>query len=57
VGLRAGLDTEVKKKSFASAGDRTPVVQSVTRHYTAIRSDNKIRSLINTAYSDKCQHS
>jgi hypothetical protein len=24
-----------KKKSFTSAGDRTPVVQSVVRHYTA----------------------
>jgi hypothetical protein len=32
VGPRAGLDTE--EKSFASAEDRTPVVQSVVRHYT-----------------------
>jgi hypothetical protein len=35
VGLRAGLDTEsLEGKSFASARDRTPVVQSVVRHYT-----------------------
>jgi hypothetical protein len=34
VGLRAGLDTEAKRKSFAPVGDRTPVVQSVVRHYT-----------------------
>jgi hypothetical protein len=34
LGLRAGQDTEVRKKSLASAGDRTPVVQSVLRHYT-----------------------
>jgi hypothetical protein len=34
VGPRAGLDAEVReKKSFASAGDRAPVVQSVARHY------------------------
>jgi len=32
VGLRAGLDTE--EKSFASARDRAPVVQSIVRHYT-----------------------
>jgi hypothetical protein len=30
---RAGLDTE--EKSFDPAGDRTPVVQPVVRHYTA----------------------
>jgi hypothetical protein len=34
VGHRAGLDTEARGKSFASAGDRTVVVQSVVRHYT-----------------------
>jgi hypothetical protein len=34
VGLRAGLDTDVREKSFAPAGDRTPIVQSVVRHYT-----------------------
>jgi hypothetical protein len=34
VGLRAGLDTEGREKTFASAGNRTPVVQSVVRHYT-----------------------
>jgi len=34
VGLRAGLDTEARGKSFASAGDRTLVVQSVVRHCT-----------------------
>jgi hypothetical protein len=32
VGFRAGLGTE--EKSFASAGGRTPVVQSVVRLYT-----------------------
>jgi hypothetical protein len=34
VDLRAGLDTDATKKYFTSAGDRTPVVQSVVRHYT-----------------------
>jgi hypothetical protein len=35
VGLRAGLDTEARGNMlFASTGDRTPVVQSVVRHYT-----------------------
>jgi hypothetical protein len=34
VWLRSGLDTEARGKSFASAGDRIPVVQSVLRHYT-----------------------
>jgi hypothetical protein len=33
VGPRAGLDTEARG-NFASAVDRTPVVQSVFRHYT-----------------------
>jgi len=33
VGLRADLNTETKVKSFASAGFRTPFVQSVVRHY------------------------
>jgi hypothetical protein len=28
------LTQRLKDKSFASAGDRTPVVQSVVRHYT-----------------------
>jgi hypothetical protein len=28
-GLQSGLDTELQGKSFASAGDRTPVVISV----------------------------
>jgi hypothetical protein len=32
--LKAGLDTEAREKAFASAGDRTQVVQSVVRHYT-----------------------
>jgi hypothetical protein len=34
VSLRAGVDPEARAKSFASAGDRTPVVQSVVRRYT-----------------------
>jgi hypothetical protein len=34
VGLRAGLETEVREKILAFAEDRTPVVQSVIRHYT-----------------------
>jgi hypothetical protein len=34
VDLRTGQDTETKEKSFASAGDRNPVIQSVVRHYT-----------------------
>jgi hypothetical protein len=34
VGLRAGLDTEATEKSFVSAEDRTPIVQSVVRHFT-----------------------
>jgi hypothetical protein len=28
MGLRIGLDTEASEKSFSSAGDRTPVIQS-----------------------------
>jgi hypothetical protein len=28
VGLRAGLDIRLEEKSFVSAGDRTPVIQS-----------------------------
>jgi hypothetical protein len=28
VGLRAGLDTEARGKTFASAGERAPVVRS-----------------------------
>jgi hypothetical protein len=31
VGPKAGLDTETRKKSFASVGDRTPGVQSVVK--------------------------
>jgi hypothetical protein len=34
VGLRAGMDTDARGKMFAFAGDRTPLVQSVVRHYT-----------------------
>jgi hypothetical protein len=34
VGLRAGLTQGLKERSFVSAGDRTPVVHSVVRHYT-----------------------
>jgi hypothetical protein len=35
VGPRAGLDAGARgKQSSASVGDRTPVVQSVVRHYT-----------------------
>jgi hypothetical protein len=34
VGPRDGLGTEATEKSFASAGDRTPVIQSVVSHYT-----------------------
>jgi hypothetical protein len=35
VGPIAGLDTEVRGKNpLAPSGDRTPVVQSVIRHYT-----------------------
>jgi hypothetical protein len=32
VGPGAGLDTEVRGKSFAPAGNRIPIVQSVVRH-------------------------
>jgi hypothetical protein len=31
VGPRAGRDAEVKEKTFAPTGDRTPAVQSVVR--------------------------
>jgi hypothetical protein len=31
----AGWAPELEEKSFAPAGDRTPIVQSVVRHYTA----------------------
>jgi hypothetical protein len=34
MGLRAGLDTEAREKSFTSTGDWTPIVQSVVRHAT-----------------------
>jgi hypothetical protein len=34
VGLTDGLDTEARGRAFAFASDRTPVVQSVLRHYT-----------------------
>jgi hypothetical protein len=36
VGVRAGLDTGQRKETFASAGDRTPVLQSVVKHYTKL---------------------
>jgi hypothetical protein len=38
VGPRAGLDTKASRKSFASAGDRTPVAwsYSLVRHYTEL---------------------
>jgi hypothetical protein len=35
VGPRAGLDTEDRGKTFASAGHRTSIARSVARHYTA----------------------
>jgi hypothetical protein len=35
VGPRAGLDAGLEEKSSAPVGDRTPVVQSVVRNYTA----------------------
>jgi hypothetical protein len=34
VGLRDGLDKQASEKSFVSAGDRTPVVQFIVKHYT-----------------------
>jgi hypothetical protein len=34
VDLTTGLDTKPEEKSFASCGYRTPVVQSVVRHYS-----------------------
>jgi hypothetical protein len=34
VGLSTGLDTEAREKILCPAEDRTPVVQSVDRHYT-----------------------
>jgi hypothetical protein len=36
VGPRAGLDTEARGKSLASAGDRTPVIQFVVRNYAKL---------------------
>jgi hypothetical protein len=35
VGPRAGLAQRIEEKSFAPAGDRTPITQPVVRHYTA----------------------
>jgi hypothetical protein len=34
VGLKTGLDTDVRGRIFCLSGDRTPVTQSVDRHYT-----------------------
>jgi hypothetical protein len=34
MGLRAGLDTEARGKILCVCRNRTPVVQSVVRHYT-----------------------
>jgi hypothetical protein len=34
VGPRAGLDAKVKEKIFCLCQVRTPVIQSVVRHYT-----------------------
>jgi hypothetical protein len=34
VGLRVGWTRRLEEKFFASARNRTPVVQSVVRHYT-----------------------
>jgi hypothetical protein len=34
VGPRAGLDAEARGKNICLCRDRTPVVQSVVRHYT-----------------------
>jgi hypothetical protein len=44
VGLRASLDTEARAKFFASAGNQTPVVQSVVRHYTQLSNPSSIHS-------------
>jgi hypothetical protein len=46
VGLRAGLD-RIEEKSFASDRDRTPVVQSVVRHYTDWATPSPISSSCN----------
>jgi hypothetical protein len=35
VGPRAGLDAGLEEKTSAPAGDRTPILQPVVRHYTA----------------------
>jgi hypothetical protein len=35
VGPRAGLDTEVREKSFAPAGDRTPIARSSSKVRTS----------------------
>jgi hypothetical protein len=34
VDINAGLVTKARGKYFVSASDRTPVVQSIVRHYT-----------------------
>jgi hypothetical protein len=39
VGLRDGLNTEARGKIFFSAGDPTPVVQSVVRRYRPTHSE------------------
>jgi hypothetical protein len=36
VGPRAGLDAGVRGKKCSYAGDRTPAVHSVARHYTEL---------------------
>jgi hypothetical protein len=34
VGIRTGLSTKVEEKSLASAGNRTPVIQSMVTYHT-----------------------
>jgi hypothetical protein len=46
VGPRAGLDTEARGKTFASAGYRTPGVQSVDIHYTESGTPARVDNIV-----------
>jgi hypothetical protein len=56
VGLRAGLYTEARGKSFVSPGYRIPVVRSVVRHYTDWASQCFLFSVYFPNFLKFCMH-